>query len=165
MDRRSVSRGLRGRDARDADPATGERLATVPAAGSEDVDDAVAAGRRALEGDWGATSRDARGQILWRLAELIDEQADELAELESLDNGKPLANARAEDIPLAAAWFRHYAGWATKLVGQQIQVSEPGFHVYTVREPVGVCAAIIPWNYPLMMAAWKLAPALACGNT
>lgn len=147
------------------DPASGRRLTAVAAAGPEDVQDAVAAARAALEGAWGATSPDARGQILWRLGELIDAHTDELAELESLDNGKPLANARAEDIPLAAAWFRYYAGWTTKLVGQQIPVSEPNFHVYTVREPVGVCAAIIPWNYPLMMAAWKLAPALACGNT
>ena len=146
------------------DPASTELLGTVAVAGVEDVDRAVRSARGALEASWGGCSPEERGRILWRTAELIEAHADELAELESRDNGKPLANARAEDVPLSAAWFRYYAGWADKLGGQQIPVSEPGFHVYTRREPVGVCAAIIPWNYPLMMAAWKLAPALACAN-
>ena len=147
------------------DPSTGERIASVHAAGPGDVDAAVASARAAFDGPWSQLSGDERGRMLWRLADLVEEWADDFAHLESLDNGKPLAKARGEDLAVVAEMFRYYAGWTTKAHGQVIPVSEPDYHVYSVREPVGVCAAIIPWNYPLMMASWKLAPALAAGNT
>ncbi len=147
-------------------PATGELLAKVALAGPEDVDQAVRAARKALEqGPWSKLSGDERGQLLWRVAALIEKYADELAELETLDNGKPLRVARNGDIPMAARHFRYYAGWASKIEGSTIPVSYPSQFVYTRREPVGVVGLIIPWNFPLLMAAWKLAPALACGNT
>ena len=147
------------------DPSTGERIASVHAAGPADVDAAVAAARAAFDGPWSQLSGDERGRMLWRLADLVEEWADDFAHLESLDNGKPLAKARGEDLAVVAEMFRYYAGWTTKAHGQVIPVSENDFHVYSIREPIGVCAAIIPWNYPLMMASWKLAPALAAGNT
>ena len=110
-----------------------------------------------------------RGRIIWRIGDLILEHADELAQLESLDNGKPFAVARAADVPLAADLFHYMAGWATKIEGNTINISVPympgaNFHAYTLREPVGVVGQIIPWNFPLLMAAWKLGPALATGN-
>ena len=147
-------------------PATGEELAQVALAGPVEVDRAVEAARFALErGPWGSLSGDERGNLLWKLADLIDQHADELAELETLDNGKPLRVSRRGDLPLAARHFRYYAGWATKLEGTTIPVAASNQFVYTVREPVGVVGLIIPWNFPLLMCAWKLAPALACGNT
>jgi len=147
-------------------PATGEILAEAALAGQEDVDRAVRAAREAFESDaWRQMSGEDRGQLLWRLADLIDEHADELAELETLDNGKPLRVSRKGDIPFAAKHFRYYAGWAGKLEGATVPVSYPNQFVYTLREPVGVVGLIIPWNFPLLMAAWKLSPALACGNT
>jgi acyl-CoA reductase-like NAD-dependent aldehyde dehydrogenase len=146
-------------------PATGEPLGVVQEAASADVDRAVASARRALEGEWGSMSSDDRGQLLWRIADVIEENVEELATLETLDNGKPLVAARRDDLPGCAAMFRYFAGWTTKLHGKVIPVSAGNFLTYTRHEPVGVCAGIIPWNYPLMMAAWKLAPALACGNT
>src|SRR5277367_2476349 len=104
--------------------------------------------------------------MLWKLAYLIERDLEELAELESIDNGKPVAVARMADVPLAVDMFRYMGGWATKLTGSSIPLSFPGeFLSYTVREPVGVVAQIIPWNFPLLMAAWKLAPALAAGCT
>jgi phenylacetaldehyde dehydrogenase len=108
-----------------------------------------------------------RGRALWKLADLIEQHAEEFAQLETLDNGKPLAVARVADIPLVVDHFRYYAGWATKVEGETIPVSIPGqrFLNYTLREPVGVVGQIIPWNFPLLMAAWKLGAALACGNT
>ncbi len=147
-------------------PANGQVLASVALAGAEDVERAVHAAREAFtSGDWARFSPDERGRLLWRLADLIEKHADELAELETLDNGKPLRIARAGDIPSAARHFRYYAGWATKIEGTTIPVSIQNQFVYTVREAMGVVGLIIPWNFPLLMCAWKLAPALACGNT
>jgi len=149
-------------------PATEEPLAEVPAGDKEDVDRAVRAARRAFEsGPWRRMTPSERGRALWKLADLIEARTEEFAQLETLDNGKPLTVARAADIPLVVDHFRYYAGWATKVEGETIPVSMPGqrFLNYTLREPVGVVGQIIPWNFPLLMAAWKLGVALACGNT
>lgn len=147
-------------------PATGEELAKVALAGIEDVDRAVHAAKAAFEhGPWSKLSPAERGKLLWKVADLIDHYADELAELETLDNGKPLRISRKGDIPAASDHFRYYAGWASKIEGATIPVSKPNQFVYTLREPLGVIGLIIPWNFPLLMCAWKLAPALACGNT
>src|ERR1700732_2311266 len=151
-------------------PATGETLARVAEGGAEDIDRAVRAARRAFEeGPWGRMTPSERGRIIWRIGDLILEHADELAQLESLDNGKPVGVARAADVPLAADLFHYMAGWATKIEGNTINISVPympgaNFHAYTLREPVGVVGQIIPWNFPLLMAAWKLGPALTTGN-
>src|ERR1700732_1084472 len=151
-------------------PATGETLARVAEGGAEDIDRAVRAARRAFEeGPWGRMTPSERGRIIWRIGDLILEHADELAQLESLDNGKPVGVARAADVPLAADLFHYMAGWATKIEGNTINISVPympgaNFHSYTLREPLGVVGQIIPWNFPLLMAAWKLGPALATGN-
>jgi acyl-CoA reductase-like NAD-dependent aldehyde dehydrogenase len=148
------------------DPATGESLGTVQTAGPADVDRAVASARRAFEsGAWPQLTAAERGRMLWRLGDLIERDADELALLETLDNGKPITFSRRDDLALTAEMFRYFAGFATKHPGQTLPVSTPDRFVYTLHEPVGVCAGIVPWNYPLMMASWKLAPALACGNT
>lgn len=147
------------------DPATGQELTQVALADATDVDRAVDAAQRALNGPWGRFSGADRGALLWKVADLIEQHADELAELETLDNGKPLRVSRHGDVPFAARHFRYYAGWASKLEGSTIPVSIPNQFVYTRREPMGVVGLIIPWNFPLLMAAWKLAPALACGNT
>jgi len=149
------------------DPATGEELARVPAAGRADVDRAVRAARDALEnGPWSRTTPAERARLVWRLAELIDENADELAQLETLDQGKPLSVARGADVPGSAETFRYMAGWATKIEGSTIPIGVPDTLVaYTRREPIGVVGQIVPWNFPLAMAAWKLAPALAAGCT
>jgi acyl-CoA reductase-like NAD-dependent aldehyde dehydrogenase len=147
-------------------PANGETLVDVALASPEDVDRAVDAAREAFDrGPWSKMSGEERAQYLWNTAELIEKYADELAELETLDNGKPLRVARRGDVPFAARHFRYYAGWAGKLEGNTIPVSIPNQFVYTIHEPMGVVGLIIPWNFPLLMAAWKLAPALACGNT
>jgi phenylacetaldehyde dehydrogenase len=149
-------------------PATGEVVAQVPEAETEDVDRAVIAARRAFdEGPWThKMSNSERGQLLWKLADLLQENLEEFAEIESLDNGKPLSVARVADVPLAVDMFRYMAGWATKITGSTLSFSSPGaFHSYTMREPIGVVGQIIPWNFPLLMAAWKLAPALAAGCT
>ena len=147
-------------------PANGEILAQVALAGAEDVNQAVSAARAAFEdGPWSTISPDDRSRLLWNLADLIETHADELAEIETLDNGKPLRIARHGDVPFAARHFRYYAGWASKIEGSTIPVSHPNQFVYTMREPMGVVGLIIPWNFPLLMCAWKLAPALACGNT
>ncbi|MER7212558.1 aldehyde dehydrogenase family protein [Streptosporangium sp. NPDC000239] len=156
-----------GRTFATPDPATGQTLAHVAEADAEDVDRAVRAARRAFEhGPWSRMTASERGRIIWRIGDLILEHAEELAQLESLDNGKPLSVARVADVPLAADLFHYMAGWATKIEGNTIALSVPGstFHAYTLREPVGVVAQIIPWNFPLLMAAWKLGPALATGN-
>jgi phenylacetaldehyde dehydrogenase len=148
------------------DPATEETLAQVPSGDKEDIDRAVRAARRAFEeGPWRRMTASERGRAIWKLADLIEERTEEFAQLESLDNGKPLSVARVADIPLVVDHFRYYAGWATKIEGETIPVSVPGMHCYTLREPVGVVGQIIPWNFPLLMAAWKLGAALACGNT
>jgi phenylacetaldehyde dehydrogenase len=149
-------------------PATGEVLAKVAAGEKEDVDRAVKAARKAFEdGRWGDMLPSERARVIWKIAELIDQHHDELAELETLDNGKPLLFSRIVDVPTAAAHFRYMSGFATKTEGTTIPISMPGgkYFAYTLREPVGVCAQIIPWNYPLIMAAMKLAPALAAGCT
>jgi phenylacetaldehyde dehydrogenase len=153
------------------DPATGELLAHVAEGDAADIDLAVRAARRALEeGPWSRLSPSERGRIVHRVGDLIMEHAEELAELESLDNGKPKAVALAADVPLAADLFWYMAGWATKFGGRTIAPSVPympdaEFHAYTSREPVGVVGQVIPWNFPLLMAAWKLGPALTTGCT
>jgi len=146
-------------------PATGEVVAQVPEAEAEDVNRAVAAARRAFdEGPWSKMSTSQRGQLLWKVADLLEANLEEFAEIESLDNGKPFSVARVADLPLAVDMFRYMAGWATKISGKTLNFSTPGaFHSYTLREPIGVVGQIIPWNFPLLMAAWKLAPALAAG--
>lgn len=153
------------------DPATERVLTTVPRSGPEDVERAVAAARRAFEtGPWPAMTPAERQRMLWRIAEGISARTDQFAQLESIDNGKSVAVAKAVDVTWAAEIFYYYAGWATKIEGRTVPVSVPWapdttFHAFTLREPVGVCAQIIPWNFPLVMAAFKVAPALACGNT
>jgi len=149
------------------DPGTGLLLATVAEAREEDVDAAVAAARKAFDhGPWSAMKPAERARILMRLADLIEANADELAELETLDNGMPLSFARHIFVPGAVEQFRYFAGWCTKIGGQSIELSLPGdWHAYTVREPVGVVAQIVAWNVPLLMAALKSAPALAAGCT
>src|SRR5271168_3065625 len=151
-------------------PATGETLANVAEGDAEDINRAVRAARAAFEdGPWGRLTASDRGRLIWKIGDLILEHADELAQLESLDNGKPVGVARAADVPLAADLFHYMAGWATKIEGNTINISVPympgaNFHSYTLREPVGVVGQIIPWNFPLLMAAWKLGPALTTGN-
>ncbi len=152
------------------DPATGETLTTVARAGGADVDRAVAAARKALDGPWARLAPSERGRIIHRIGDLIAEHGEELAELESLDNGKPAAVALGADVALAADLFWYMAGAATRLNGGTITPSVPympdaEFHAYTRREPVGVVGQIIPWNFPLVMCAWKLGPALATGCT
>ncbi len=148
-------------------PATGAVIANVPEGDKVDVDRAVAAARRAFDDRrWAKVSPSERGRMLWKLADLIERDLEELAELESIDNGKPYAVARVADLPLAVDIFRYMGGWATKITGSTLPLSLPGEYLsYTTREPVGVVGQIIPWNFPLLMAAWKIAPALAAGCT
>jgi phenylacetaldehyde dehydrogenase len=151
-------------------PATGEVLAQVAEGDREDIDRAVKAARKAFEsGAWPEMTASQRGRLIWKLGDLIEERLEEFAQLESLDNGKPLSVARVADVPLAADLFRYMAGWVTKIEGNTIPISASSKHVkyfaYTRREPVGVVGQIIPWNFPLLMAAWKLGPALATGCT
>src|SRR5437867_4682243 len=152
-------------------PASGATIARAAEGDKLDVDAAVRAARRAFEsGPWPAMTASERSKILWRVGDLISKYTDELAELESLDNGKPMAVARVADVPLAADIFQYMAGWCTKIEGKTIPLSvlyTPGvqYHSYTRPEPIGVVGQIIPWNFPLLMAAWKLAPALATGCT
>jgi len=146
-------------------PATGEEIAQISEADAADVNKAVKAARGAFErGPWRKTSGPERGRLLNRLADLIEREAEELAYLETLDNGMPLTVARSVALPLTLAAFRYYAGWADKNQGKTIPVSGDYF-CYTRHEPVGVCGQITPWNFPLLMYAWKLGPALATGNT
>ncbi|WP_220388615.1 aldehyde dehydrogenase family protein [Mycolicibacterium fluoranthenivorans] len=162
---------LSGRRFDTVDPATEQVVTTVPHSGVEDVERAVAAARRAFEdGPWPAMTPAQRQRMIWRIAEGITARADQFAELESIDNGKSVAVAKAVDVTWAAEIFYYYAGWATKIEGRTVPVSVPWapgsrFHAFTLRESIGVCAQIIPWNFPLVMAAFKVAPALACGNT
>src|SRR6059036_3338291 len=144
-------------------PATGETFAEVAEADKADVDKAVAAARKAFEGKWSKMSARDRGRLLYKLSQLIEQRAAELAELETLDNGKPIRESTYIDLPGVVENFEYFAGWATKIEGETIPVPGQMFN-YTLREPVGVCGQIIPWNFPLLMAAWKLGPALACGN-
>jgi aldehyde dehydrogenase (NAD+) len=146
-------------------PATGEVIAQVAEADAADVDKAVGAARAAFEkGAWRKMSASQRGQLMYRLADLIEKNIEELAQLESLDNGKPYQVALAADLPLTIACYRYYAGWADKIQGKTIPV-QGRYFCYTKHEPVGVVAQIIPWNFPLLMQAWKLGPALSCGCT
>jgi phenylacetaldehyde dehydrogenase len=151
------------------DPATGEVLASVAAGDAADIDLAVRAARRAFDdGPWRRMSPAQRGRILWRVGDLIEEHAEELATIETLDVGKPISASSAVDVPFAAEVFRYFAGWATKLEGATIPLTlQPAstFFAYTQRHPIGVCGGIVPWNFPILMASWKLAPALACGNS
>jgi acyl-CoA reductase-like NAD-dependent aldehyde dehydrogenase len=151
-----------GRTFETIDPATGEAICEIAQAGPEDVDRAVAAARGALDGPLKKVSPSKRSGLMNKLAELIKANGAELAELESLDNGKPLAHANG-DIAASVNHLRYYAGWPTKIEGETIPVSARDVLCYTLREPVGVCAQIVPWNYPLLMAIWKVSPALAAG--
>jgi aldehyde dehydrogenase (NAD+) len=145
-------------------PATGATLAEVAEGDKADIDKAVAAARKAFEGKWSKMSARDRGRLLYKLAQLIESKAQELAALETADNGKPIKESTYIDLPGVVENFEYFAGWATKIEGETIPVPGQMFN-YTLREPVGVCGQIIPWNFPLLMAAWKLAPALAAGNT
>ncbi|MFE3290807.1 aldehyde dehydrogenase family protein [Rhodococcus sp. NPDC059234] len=153
------------------DPATGNPLTEVAHGQAEDVDRAVRAARAAFdEGPWASMKPNERERLIWRVGDILSERAEEFGQLEALDNGKSAGIASAVDVAWAADVFRYYAGWATKIEGSTVNVSMPfapgaQFHAYTLREPVGVCGLIVPWNFPLLMAAWKLAPALAAGNT
>lgn len=153
------------------DPATDEVVAKAAEGDAADVDLAVTAARNAFEqGPWSKMTASDRGRLIWKIGELIEENSDELAQLETLDNGKPFGVAKAADVALAADMFRYMAGWATKIEGETIPLNVPyapgrEFHAFTLKEPVGVVGQIIPWNFPLLMAAWKLGPALATGCT
>jgi phenylacetaldehyde dehydrogenase len=153
------------------DPASGEVMAQVAEGDKADIDLAVRAARKAFEqGPWRKMTPSDLGKLIWRLADLLESHLEEIAQLESLDNGKPLTIARVADVPLAVDLFRYMAGWATKIEGNTIPISVPympgaQFLAYTLREPIGVVGQIIHWNFPLLTAAWKLGPALAVGCT
>ncbi len=153
-----------GRHFETLNPATGQPFARVSAAGVEDVEIAVRAARAALSGPWGSMKPSERGALLLRLADLIRRDQDELAEIESMDAGKPVSAIRRQDLPAVLDTVTYYAGMADKINGQVIP-TRPDALTYTVREPVGVVAAIVPWNFPMMIGMWKVAPALACGCT
>lgn len=152
-------------------PSTTETIAQVAHGTAADIESAVRSAREAFEnGPWTKLTASQRGKLIWKIGDLIEQHNDELAELETLDNGKPFGVAKVADVPLAADIFRYMAGWATKIEGNTIPISVPyapgaNFHAFTLREPVGVVGQIIPWNFPLLMAAWKLSPVLACGCT
>jgi acyl-CoA reductase-like NAD-dependent aldehyde dehydrogenase len=155
-----------GRTFETLDPATGQAITTVAQGGAPDVDRAVKSARDALEtGAWATLSAAERARLINRLADLVEANGDELAELEALDNGKPLKLAKVVDIAETIAHFRHFAGWPERVHGDVLPVHQAGMLCYTRKEPVGVCGQIIPWNFPLLMASWKLAPALAAGCT
>ena len=148
-------------------PATGEILTQISEATPAEVDRAVTAARRAFEdrtGPWRKLSASERGRLLWKLSDLVEKNIDELAELETLDNGKPIVESRYVDMPMVIDVLRYYAGLATKIHGETVNTFETAF-TYTLREPVGVVGLIVPWNFPLLLASWKVGPALACGNT
>ena len=145
-------------------PATEDAIAEVASAEQADVDAAVAAAGAAFDGPWSKLSARERGRIVWKIGEKLMEKADEIARLETLHNGKPIFESRQIEVPAAAECFQYFAGWADKIHGETIPV-KGSFLTYTLREPVGVVAAIVPWNFPLLLTAWKVAPALACGNT
>jgi len=145
-------------------PATEEPITTVAEAGPEDVDRAVKAARAALDGAWSKMKPIDRSRVLWKLGDVVLEHADELARLETLDNGKPIFESRLVDIDMVARCFHYFSGWATKITGDTTPVN-PSLFTYTLREPVGVVGAIIPWNFPMIMVGWKAAPALAAGNS
>ncbi|HEV2157617.1 aldehyde dehydrogenase family protein [Bradyrhizobium sp.] len=163
IDGRRVPAGS-GRTFKSLNPATGQVIATIAEGGEADVELAVAAARRAFEGPWRTIRASERGQILMRWADLLKRNADEIIELESIDAGKPISATMRQDFPAAVDTLIYYAGWADKISGDVVPVRDDAL-TYTVREPVGVVAAIVPWNFPLMIGMWKLAPALACGCT
>jgi len=145
-------------------PATEEVIAEVASAEQTDVDAAVAAARAAFDGPWAKLSARERGRLVWKIGEKLMARADEIARLETLHNGKPIFESRQIEVPAAAECFQYFAGWADKIHGETIPV-KGNYLTYTLREPIGVVAAIVPWNFPLLLTAWKVAPALACGNT
>src|ERR1700690_502076 len=153
-----------GRTFKSLNPATEQVIATVAEGNEIDVDRAVEAARRAFEGPWRTMRAAERGHILLKWADLLKQHADEIAQLESLDAGKPIAAVLRQDLPAAIDTLTYYAGWADKISGEVVSTRDDAL-TYTVREPVGVVAAIVPWNFPLMIGMWKLAPALACGCT
>src|SRR4030088_148359 len=153
-----------GRTFKTLDPATGQVIATIAEGNEVDVDRAVAAARRAFEGPWRTMRAAERGHILLRLVDLMKEHGDEIAALESLDAGKPISGVLRQDLPAAIDTLTYYAGWADKISGEVVATRDDAL-TYTVREPVGVVAVIVSWNFPLMIGMWKLAPALACGCT
>jgi aldehyde dehydrogenase (NAD+) len=155
-----------GRTFATENPATEETLCQVASGSSADAGRAVEAARAALAGDWGnkMSARD-RGRVLYKVADLLEERIDEFALLETLDNGKPIFESRYVDVPTAIDALRYFAGWSDKITGETLPVSGPFVFAYTLREPVGVVAAITPWNFPIIQAMWKIAAALACGNT
>jgi len=156
---------LSGKTFPTVNPATGETLTLLAESDARDVDSAVAAAHQAFSsGPWAEMNAADRGKILWKIGDLVDKYNEELGTLETLDNGKPIFESRQVDMPMVAEVFRYYAGWATKVYGETAPVRGPFFH-YTLREPLGVVAAIVPWNFPLLLASWKVAPALAAGNT
>nr|WP_311538636.1 aldehyde dehydrogenase family protein [uncultured Bradyrhizobium sp.] len=157
-------RSLSGRTFKSLNPATEQVIATIAEGNEADVDRAVAAARRAFEGPWRTMRAAERGHILLKWAELLKQHTDEIAALESLDAGKPIAAVLRQDFPAAIDTLTYYAGWADKISGDVVSARDDAL-TYTVREPVGVVAAIVPWNFPLMIGMWKLAPALACGCT
>ncbi len=154
-----------GRTFSTIDPASGNEIAEIPQGGAEDVARAVDAAREAFEGQWSAMPAAGRERLMHALADALEERAEEFAQIESLDNGKPVGLAQYVDVAGAVGHLRYFAGWPTKIEGGVLPVGAPGLHVYTRREPVGVAGQIIPWNFPLLMAAWKLGPALAAGCT
>ena len=155
-----------GRTFQTLDPATGRDVAEIAQGGAEDVDRAVRAAREAFEnGPWGSMPAAGRERLMHALADALEANAEEFAQIESLDNGKPVGLAQYVDVNGAVGHIRYFAGWPTKIEGGVLPVAAPNMHVYTRREPVGVCGQIIPWNFPLLMAAWKLGPALAAGCT
>ncbi|HEY0219462.1 MAG TPA: aldehyde dehydrogenase family protein [Afipia sp.] len=153
-----------GKSFKSLNPATEEIVATVAEGGEEDVNRAVAAARRAFEGPWRTMRAAERGHILLKWVELIKQHSDEIAEIECLDAGKPISGVLRQDLPAAIDTLTYYAGWADKIHGDVVPTRDDAL-TYTMREPVGVVAAIVPWNFPLMIGMWKLAPALACGCT
>jgi acyl-CoA reductase-like NAD-dependent aldehyde dehydrogenase len=155
-----------GRTFATLDPATGREIAQVALGGTPDADRAVAAARSAFEdGPWASAPSAERERLMRALADAIEARAEEFAQIESLDNGKPVGIAQFVDVAGAVAQLRYFAGWPSKLEGAVLPVNVPNVHCYTRREPVGVCAQIIPWNFPLLMASWKISPALAAGCT
>jgi acyl-CoA reductase-like NAD-dependent aldehyde dehydrogenase len=155
-----------GRTFATLDPATGREIAEVAQGGSQDVERAVAAARDAFaNGPWASLPASGRERLMLDLAAAIEDRAEEFAQIESLDNGKPVGLAQYVDVAGTVAHLRYFAGWPTKIEGNVLPVSAPNMHCYTRREPVGVCGQIVPWNFPLLMAAWKIAPALAAGCT
>src|SRR5688572_24482372 len=157
---------LNGKTFATINPATEETITDVASAGPEDVDAAVRAARAQMEpgSDWQKMKPRDRAKIMWRIADMLTARADEIGRIETIDNGKPIFESQFVDTPAAAECLYYFAGWSGKVTGETIPVQDNAF-TYTLREPIGVVGAITPWNFPLMLAVWKIAPALACGNT